>query len=202
MNDVTVYLTELPQQSDTVTQTQLAATLTQIATKSTDLTLKVKVARKGFALVASSVYNQPTTAFTDSYTAIAPATGSAAGQLLTITGDHFAADITGSLKDTNNVEICSALTYVSKTQLTCIGTSAAAAAYANTKLIIGSTNVGCATTCPYETTDALTPTATGVTSTNANTYVVAGTNFPTGSTVQTATLGGIASNGAVIDSAT
>ena len=79
MNDVTVYLTELPQQSDTVTQTQLAATLTQIATKSTDLTLKVKVARKGFALVASSVYNQPTTAFTDSYTAIAPATGSAAG---------------------------------------------------------------------------------------------------------------------------
>ena len=122
--------------------------------------------------------------------------------MLTITGDHFAADITGSLKDTNDVEICSALTYVSKTELTCIGTSTAAAAYANTKLVIGNTNVACATTCPYETTDALTPTATGVTQTNANTYVVAGTNFPTGSTLQTATLGGIDANSGVIDSAT
>ena len=79
MNDITVYLTDLAQQTDAVTQTQLTATLTQIATKSKDLTLKVKVAGKGFALVASTVYNQATTAFTDSYTAIAPATGSAAG---------------------------------------------------------------------------------------------------------------------------
>ena len=36
----------------------------------------------------------------------------------------------------------------------------------------------------------------------ANTYVVAGTNFPTGSTLQTATLGGINANSGVIDSAT
>ena len=200
-SDLTVTLKDLAQQVDSADTTTASVTLTQIATKG-DLTLGVKVASLGNALIATAVATQSATQFADSYSAVAPATGSAAGQLLTITGDHFAADITGSLKDTNNVEICSALTYVSKTELTCIGSSTAAAAYTNTKLVIGSTKVDCGTTCPYETTDALTPTATGVTQTNANTYVVEGTNFPTGSTLQTATLGGITANSGVIDSAT
>ena len=108
----------------------------------------------------------------------------------------------GTLKDTSNAEICSSLTYVSKTTLTCVSLATASATYTNTKLVIGSTSVNCATTCPYETTTALTPTVTGITQTNPTLYVLAGTNFPTGSTVQTATLGGLEADSAGIDSAT
>ena len=75
------------------------------------------------------------------------------------------------------------MTYVSITSVTCVTKAAAAVAHANTKLVIGSTAVNCATTCPYESTGALTPTATAVAQTDIQTYTVTGTNFPTGSTV-------------------
>lgn len=138
----------------------------------------------------------------ETYTNLAPASGSGAGQLLTITGDNFAEDIAGSLKDSNNIEICASLTYVSKTELQCVSTPSGVANYANSKLLIGSTNINCATTCPFEVTLAVTPTLSGVASTDATTFVVTGTNFPTGSVLQSATIGGITTNTGVIDSDT
>ena len=77
-NALTVTLKDLAQQVDSAATTTASVTLTQIATKG-DLTLGVKVAGLGNALIATSAATQSATGFTDSYSAVAPATGSAAG---------------------------------------------------------------------------------------------------------------------------
>ena len=79
MGDLTVKYKNLAQQVDTATGTGATATLTQIATKSEANTLSVHVAGKGFALIASGHTTKDMSGFASTYTAVAPATGSAAG---------------------------------------------------------------------------------------------------------------------------
>lgn len=142
------------------------------------------------------------------YTALSPAEGSRNGQVITLTGTNFPANVAGAKLKQGSTTLCDdSFTFVSHTSVTC-KTGTGAITQAATSLEFPNdastvTSVACAT-CLYETKDAKTPEVTGITlgayesatetvdgasvTYKRQLITLAGTNFPaSGTTVVNAT---------------
>ena len=95
---VTATLGGQAMQIDTVIDTQIEATVTALASLANSLALGVNISGKGNAKIDASALTQTGYTPTMTVTALSPAQGSKAGQVITLTGTHFPMDIgTGSL---------------------------------------------------------------------------------------------------------
>ena len=125
-----------------------------------------------------------TVAVTPNLVSISPATGSAGGTLLTVTGTGFGSKTEGlTLVDSNDSDVCDKVEIIGYGQFTC-QTKAIEIEKTNAlKLKTSAASYACgnsvATECEFEQLTASSPTVSDVQKSDGSTLAVTGTNFPT-----------------------
>ena len=148
-----------------------------------------------------------TVAVTPNLVSISPASGSAGGTLLTVTGTGFGSKTAGlTLVDSTDKDICEKVTITGYGSFTCL-TKAGEILKSNAlKLKTSKASTACAnsvvTACDFEQLTAGSPTVSGVTVATSTTVAVVGTNFPTSGYTASVTFKGVESTSATITDAT
>ena len=148
-----------------------------------------------------------TVAVTPNLVSISPATGSAGGTLLTVTGTGFGSKTTGlTLVDSTGADVCARVENISYGTFNCMTKPGEILKTNALKLKTAAGESTCAnsvtTACDFEQLTTGSPTVTGVTISDASTVAIDGTDFPTSGYTVSVIIKGVTSTSATIASAT
>ena len=139
---------------------------------------------------------------------ISPASGSAGGTLLTVTGTGFGSSTTGlNLEHATGGDICDEVTILGYGSFTCLTKAMEIVSGETLTLKTASGSYSCGNTltpadCDYEQLTATSPAVTAASIASSSTISITGTAFPTSDYDAIVLFSGVESTSAVIDSAT
>ena len=182
---IKVMLDGIEQDLQEFSDTRLVAQLSEFKASRTDLLVGVNVTDKGAAIVKLSA--SKVRPFSPTFKRISPSEGSAGGSKLTITGDFFPQNYQGQVQFKDGTVICESVTYVSRTELSCISV-AKEFAQQGTQLKSTDGHVTNCGNCPYETSATVTPKVIQITDNGfdgkTQTINLLGSNFPSAVTAK------------------